>query len=89
MLNIMDKSKALSAPKADARSSYQNWAAQTNHLFSSLLEQKITNKQMLLILHCLFAFFMFIFLSGHLITASIGFIWFALSLISAKKGGLR
>lgn len=85
----MNQSKSMSAPKADARSSYQNWAAQTNHFFSALLEQKITNKQMLLLLHCLFAFFMFLFLSGHLITASIGFIWFALSLFTAKKGGLK
>ena len=85
----MDKSKALSAPKAGARSSFQIWAAQTNHFFSALLEQKITNKQMLLLLHCLFAFFMFIVFSGHLITASIGLVWFCLSLISAKKGGLR
>ena len=85
----MAKSRTLSAPKAGARSSFQIWAAQTNHFLSALLEQKINNKQMLLILHCLFAFFMFIFLSGHLITASIGFIWFALSLFSAKKGGLK
>ncbi len=85
----MAKSRTLSAPKAGARSSFQIWAAQTNHFLSALLEQKINNKQMLLILHCLFAFFMFISLSGHLITASIGFIWFALSLFSAKKGGLK
>lgn len=85
----MNQSKSLSAPKAGARSSFRNWAAQTNHLFSALLEQKITNKQMLLLWHCLFAFFMFIFLSGHLITASIGLVWFCLSLISAKKGGLK
>lgn len=85
----MSKSTSLSTPKAGARSSFQIWAAQTNHLFSALLEQKVTNKQMLLILHCLFAFFMFIFFSGHLITASIGFIWFALSLFTAKKGGLK
>lgn len=85
----MAKSRTLSAPKAGARSSFQIWAAQTNHLFSALLEQKVTNKQMLLLWHCLFAFFMFIFMSGHLVTASIGFIWFALSLVSAKKGGLK
>lgn len=85
----MKQSTSLSAPKAGARSSFQIWAAQTNHFFSALLEQKVTNKQMLLLLHCLFAFFMFIFLSGHLITASFGFIWFALSLFTAKKGGLK
>lgn len=85
----MSKSTSLSAPKAGARSSFQIWAAQTNHFFSALLEQKITNKQMLLVVHCMFAFFMFLFLSGHLITASIGFIWFALSLFTAKKGGLK
>lgn len=85
----MQKSKAMSAPKADARSSYQNWAAKKNFLFSVALEQEVTNKQMLLVVHCMFSFFMFIFLSGNLITASIGFIWFALSLLSAKKGGLK
>lgn len=85
----MTKSRTLSAPKAGARSSFRIWTAQTNHFFSALLEQTVTNKQMLLLLHCQFAFFMFIFLSGHLITASIGLVWFCLSLISAKKGGLK
>lgn len=85
----MTKSKTLSAPKAGARSSYQNWAAQQNLFISKLIEQPVTNRQMLLIFHCIFSFCMFIFLSGHLITAMITMVWFLLSLYSAKKGGLK
>lgn len=89
MLNIMDKSKALSAPKADARSSYQNWAAQENQFISKLIEQPVTNRQTLLIIHCLMSFFSFILMSSHLVTAIVTFVWFCLSLYSAKKGGLK
>lgn len=85
----MDKSKALSAPKADARSSYQNWTAQKNQFMSKLIEQPVTNRQTLLILHCLVSFTAFFFLSGHIITAIIGLVWFMASLYSAKKGGLK
>lgn len=85
----MQKSKTLSAPKADARSSFQYWAAQQNLFISKLLEQQVTNRQTLLIIHCLVSFFCFLLLSGHLITAVITFIWFCLSLYSARKGGLK
>lgn len=89
MLNVMDKSRTLSASKAGACSSYQRWAAQQNRFISKLIEQPVTNRQMLLIFHCIFSFCMFIFLSGHLITAIITMVWFLLSLYSAKKGGLK
>lgn len=85
----MTKSRTLSAPKADARSSFQFWAAQKNLFISKLLEQPVTNRQTLLIIHCLVSFSLFILLSGHLITAMVGLIWFMASLYSAKKGGLK
>lgn len=85
----MNQSKSMSAPKAGARSSFQNWATQQNQLFSKLLEQPVTNRQVLLIYHCILAFCSFIFLSGHLITAAIAMVWFVASLYSARKGGLK
>ena len=85
----MSKSRTLSAPKADIRSSFQIWAAQKNPFITNLLEQPVTNRQVLLIIHCLVSFFCFLLLSGHLITAVITFIWFCLSLYSARKGGLK
>ena len=89
MLNIMDKSTSLSAPKADIRSSFQSWAAAHNQFFSSVLEQPVTNRQMLLLVHCLTAFSAFILLCSSLIGAIITFFWFVGSLYLAKKGGLR
>lgn len=85
----MQKSRTLSAPKAGARSSFQSWAAQQNPFITNLLEQPITNRQVLLIIHCLVSFFCFLLLSDNLITAVITFVWFCLSLNSAKKGGLK
>lgn len=85
----MKQLTSLSAPKADARSSFQFWAAQKNPFITNLLEQPVTNRQVLLIIHCLVSFFCFLLLSGHLITAVITFIWFCLSLYSARKGGLK
>ena len=89
MLNIMDKSTSLSAPKADIRSSFQIWAAAHNQLFSSVLDQPVTNRQMLLLVHCLTAFSALILFCGSLIGAIITFFWFVGSLYLAKKGGLR
>ena len=85
----MKQLTSLSAPKADARSSFQFWAAQKNPFITNLLEQPVTNRQVQLIIHCLVSFFCFLLLSGHLITAVITFIWFCLSLYSARKGGLK
>ena len=85
----MSKSTSLSTPKAGARSSFQNWAAQQNPFISKLIEQPVTNRQTLLIIHCLMSFFCFILLSSHLVTAIVTFVWFCLSLYSAKKGGLK
>ncbi len=85
----MTKSRTLSAPKADARSSFQYWAAQQNLLISKLLEQPVTNRQMLLLVHCLTAFSALILFCGSLIGAMVTFFWFILSLYLAKKGGLK
>lgn len=85
----MTKSRTLSAPKAGVHSSFQFWAASKNEFFSSLLENTVTNRQVLHITHCIVAFFSFILLSGHLATAAITMIWFFLSLYSARKGGLK
>lgn len=79
----------MSAPKAGARSSFQIWATRENQFISKLIEQPVTNRQTLLIIHCLVSFFGFILMSGHLITAIIGLTWFITSLYSAKKGGLK
>ena len=85
----MQESRTLSASKVGARSSFQIWAAQQNQFISKMIEQSVTNRQMLLIFHCILSFFMFVFLSGHLVTAIITMVWFLLSLYSAKKGGLK
>lgn len=85
----MTKSRTMSAPKAGARSSFQLWTARKNEFFSSLLEGTVTNRQVLLIIHCLIAFLSFVFFSGHLAMAAITMIWFILSLYSARKGGLK
>ena len=85
----MNQSKSLSAPKAGARSSFQNWAAAHNQLFSSVLEQPVTNRQMLLLVHCLTAFSALILLCSSLIGAMVTFLWFVGSLYLAKKGGLK
>ena len=85
----MDKSRTLSAPKAGARSSFQIWAAAHNQLFSSVLEQPVTNRQMLLLVHCLTAFSALILLCSSLIGAMVTFLWFVGSLYLAKKGGLK
>lgn len=85
----MQKSRTLSAPRADIRSSFQVWAAAHNQLFSSILDQPVTNRQMLLLVHCLTAFSALILLCSSLIGAIITFFWFVGSLYLAKKGGLR
>lgn len=85
----MSKSSSLSAPKADIRSSFQIWAAAHNQLFSSVLEQPVTNRQMLLLVHCLTAFSALIVFCGSLIGAMVTFFWFILSLYTAKKGGIK
>lgn len=85
----MQKSKALSAPKAGARSSFQLWTAQQNQFMSKLIEQPVTNRQVLLIIHCLVSFSVFVFLSGHLLTALVSLLWVLLSLYTARKGGLK
>lgn len=85
----MRQSRTLSAPKADIRSSFQSWAAAHNQLFSSVLEQPVTNRQVLLLVHCLTAFSALILLCSSLIGAVVTFLWFVGSLYLAKKGGLR
>lgn len=85
----MNQSKTLSAQKADIRSSFQFWAAAHNQLFSSVLEQPVTNRQMLLLVHCLTAFSALILFCGSLIGAMVTFFWFVGSLYLAKKGGLK
>lgn len=85
----MKQSKTLSAPKADIRSSFQSWAAAHNQLFSSILDQPVTNRQMLLLVHCLTAFSALILFCGSLIGAMVTFFWFVGSLYLAKKGGLK
>ena len=85
----MTKSTSLSAPKADTISTVKYWLNSESRLFSALLETKTTHRQVLLITHCMTAFFAFILTCSTLIGAAISIIWFAFSLFLAKKGGLK
>ena len=85
----MQRTKTLSAPKADTISTVQNWLNTENKLFSSILETKTTHKQAVLITHCMLAFFAFILTCATLIGAAISLAWFTFSLFLAKKGGLK
>ncbi len=85
----MQKTTSLSAPKADTISTVKYWLNSESRLFSALLETKTTHRQVLLITHCMTAFFAFILTCSTLIGAAISIIWFAFSLLLARKGGLK
>ena len=67
-----------------------SWLDARNHLISSVMEETVTNRQMLLILHCGIAFLAMVGMAEvNLFGAIACFAWFGASLLQAKKGGLR
>lgn len=85
----MRNSNVLSAPKADAK--VQNsWMSSKNDYLSAVLEQTVTNRQMLLLGHCFTAFLsLFVGFASNLLLAGLSVAWFGVSVLLAKKGGLK
>lgn len=70
------------------RSRISAWLKSDNALLSSVMEEQVTNRQALLISQCFASFsFMAIAASHSLPLCIIGLFWFALSLLSTRKGG--
>lgn len=85
----MTNSNVLSAPKADA-TIQTSWMSSKNDYLSAILEQTVTNKQMLLLGHCFTAFFsLFVGFASNLLFAGLAVAWFGVSVMLAKKGGLK
>lgn len=86
----MDETNVLSAPKAVAKGQVSSWMSSKNHYLSAVLEQHVTNKQMLLICHCLVAFCsMIVCFGSNFVLTSCTFIWFLCTLLIAQRGGLK
>ena len=67
-----------------------DWLDARHSLLSAVMEETVTNRQMLLIGHCFVAFFFAIGMADvNLFGCLTGLLWFGISLIQAKKGGLR
>lgn len=78
-------------PVSQAKSgSMSQWFSRENRFMSSLMEESITNAQMLMIIHALVSFSVLtcsIFLTP--LGALVCLVWFIHSLRLCKKGGLR
>lgn len=81
----------ISTPVSQAKSgSTSQWLSRENHFMSSLMEEPITNAQMLMIIHTLVSFSVLacsIFLTP--LAALVCLVWFIHSLRLCKEGGLR
>lgn len=82
------------APDIHVASNIQNhvsaWLKSENFPLSSVMEESVTNRQTLLISQCFVSFsFMAIAANASLPLCVIGLLWFGLSLLSAKKGGIK
>ena len=69
-------------------SAFDRWLKSENILFSSCLDQSVSNLQVLLIAHAVLAFTVLLCCGGA-IPALVCLAWFAYSLNLCKKGGLR
>ena len=70
--------------------SMSQWFLRENHFMSSLMEESITNVQMLMVIHALLSFSILtcsFFL--HPVAALFCLIWFIGSLLLCRKGGLK
>lgn len=65
-----------------------SWLNSDNSLFSTLLENAVSNRQVLLIAHAVLAFSVLI-CCGLSVPALVCLAWFAWSLFLCKKGGIR
>lgn len=82
---MVNNSILLQGAKASA---FDRWLKSENLLFSSCLEQSVSNRQVLLIAHAMLAFTALI-CCGASIPALVCLAWFVWSLSLCKKGGLR
>ena len=85
----MKKQTSLQLQQA-ALSAIVVWLNSDNSLFSSVLENTVSNRQVLLIGHACLAFSALVCaVSLSAVAALIMLLWFAISLHLCKKGGLR
>lgn len=81
----------ISTPVSQVKSgSTSQWLSRENHFMSSLMEEPITNAQMLMIIQALVSFSVLtcsVFLRP--LAALLCLVWFIHSLRLCKKGGLR
>ncbi|MCL1613136.1 hypothetical protein [Phocaeicola plebeius] len=79
----------VSTPVSQAESG-STWLERENHFMSSLMEESITNAQMLMIIQALLSFSVLscsVFLTP--LAAFVCLVWFILSLRLCKEGGLK
>jgi hypothetical protein len=70
------------------KSAIKTWLENENMLLTSIMEEKVTNKQAVLIAHVGIAFTVLI-CSTTLLSAAASIAWFSASIYLCKKGGLR
>lgn len=79
----------IARPVSQAKSG-STWLERENHFMSSLMEESITNAQMLMIIQALLSFSVLacsVFLTP--LAALVCLVWFILSLRLCKEGGLK
>lgn len=80
----------IALPVSQAKKSRISWLDRKDILFSALLEERVTIRQSLLVMHVLFVFFLFV---GAVFTSVLPAIllgaWLGLSVHLMKKGGIR
>lgn len=90
-LHLTHGATAVQTRLGSAASAATRWLNSRNQLLSGIVEEQVTNRQMLHIAHCFVAFMA---MAGMASTHLIGFMlctgWFAASLfLASRKGGLR
>lgn len=66
------------------------WLKTENQLFSSIVEESVSNKQMLFLSHsCLVFILMLVAVSFSVIVTGLCLLWWVATLVSCKKGGIK
>lgn len=88
---VMNKEKMISLPLSVVlKNRLSMWLKTENQLFSSIVEESVSNKQVLFLSHsCLVFILMLVAASFSVFVTGLCLLWWVATLVSCKKGGIK